>query len=632
MRRLGFRLSSGGEAFCSVFWLKTCHETRLVLDANTAGLSHCDQGDSTLCLRFSVRPDLVILTRSKASLPTDPENSAGIREGVVLRALSLTETAKQNVFTLKSYGKQYFLTAVPETRQICEDRTSVSDWERFRVETTEIPDSCAFRDLTLVLAEALSALEDPDRLVGVLLTVPASNLPDLLDFVCNLLDPAVMQAFAGSFVLDHEQPHTEAEQARARLLARLPQAGWIGTGLTALYRWKTTGFHRTSIKADERFDFMGFTGNIEAGSPWTRGARLLHEARISCVPSRKLAILATARDEGIYLLEWLAHHRRIGVEQFFVYTNDLTDGSDEMLRILSEAGELVWVDNTGAAPVNINMQFKAYHHALRVLPEILDYRWCLVVDLDEVVLPTASQDYRLVPLLDARAREGAEAVSMSWRILGPNGSLTWTPGLSAERFVETNEHPLIKTAFRTGLFFGSVAHHPTTPYRRYVPYMTIDGEQHKCGDLEDYDINFAASASVNACVCHYHIRSLEEFVWKFARGENDGAGVLSTKHFRYNDPGIFELFSSHFDLRGAQPALPIADDIRREIRRYMALPGMVEAVRVVEQRFRQQSVDFVEQSVRSIAADNRVPESVQDRWGHLVQAWREQRARESTED
>ena len=37
------------------------------------------------------------------------------------------------------------------------------------------------------------------------------------------------------------------------------------------------------------------------------------------------------RDEGLVILEWVAHYRALGFDTIVVYTNDNTDGSDDLL-------------------------------------------------------------------------------------------------------------------------------------------------------------------------------------------------------------------------------------------------------------------------------------------------------------
>ena len=53
--------------------------------------------------------------------------------------------------------------------------------------------------------------------------------------------------------------------------------------------------------------------------------------------SRAHRIITTMKNEGPFILEWLAYHRAIGVDDFLIYTNDCTDGTDTMLDLLESA-------------------------------------------------------------------------------------------------------------------------------------------------------------------------------------------------------------------------------------------------------------------------------------------------------
>ena len=44
------------------------------------------------------------------------------------------------------------------------------------------------------------------------------------------------------------------------------------------------------------------------------------------------------KNEGPFILEWIAYHLAIGVDDFLIYTNDCTDGTDEFLDILQDRG------------------------------------------------------------------------------------------------------------------------------------------------------------------------------------------------------------------------------------------------------------------------------------------------------
>ena len=46
----------------------------------------------------------------------------------------------------------------------------------------------------------------------------------------------------------------------------------------------------------------------------------------------QIAICAIFKDEAPYLLEWLAFHKMIGVDLFFLYDNGSSDGGSELIR------------------------------------------------------------------------------------------------------------------------------------------------------------------------------------------------------------------------------------------------------------------------------------------------------------
>ncbi|WP_372837440.1 glycosyltransferase family 2 protein, partial [Puniceibacterium confluentis] len=49
-------------------------------------------------------------------------------------------------------------------------------------------------------------------------------------------------------------------------------------------------------------------------------------------------IVACMKNEAPYILEWIAHHRAIGVDNFLIYTNDCDDGTDVILDRLQSLG------------------------------------------------------------------------------------------------------------------------------------------------------------------------------------------------------------------------------------------------------------------------------------------------------
>ena len=54
----------------------------------------------------------------------------------------------------------------------------------------------------------------------------------------------------------------------------------------------------------------------------------------------RITSVTSVRDEGPYLLEWLAWHRLLGVTDFLVASNDCRDGCDRLLDVLAGHGVL----------------------------------------------------------------------------------------------------------------------------------------------------------------------------------------------------------------------------------------------------------------------------------------------------
>ena len=109
---------------------------------------------------------------------------------------------------------------------------------------------------------------------------------------------------------------------------------------------------------------------------------MLNLAVLSSLPCyRKAAVVTSIRNEGLGILEWLAYHRSIGLDTFYVYTNDNTDDSDGLLRILARHGIITLIENEVGPAVKV--QAKILEHSLHLLPELRDYYWALYIDVDE---------------------------------------------------------------------------------------------------------------------------------------------------------------------------------------------------------------------------------------------------------
>ena len=57
--------------------------------------------------------------------------------------------------------------------------------------------------------------------------------------------------------------------------------------------------------------------------------------------------ITCVRNEGAYLIEWLAHHRAVGFDHFVVFTNDCSDQTCQVLDYFAGLGWVTHIPNPG---------------------------------------------------------------------------------------------------------------------------------------------------------------------------------------------------------------------------------------------------------------------------------------------
>lgn len=142
----------------------------------------------------------------------------------------------------------------------------------------------------------------------------------------------------------------------------------------------------------------------------------------------KILAILTVRNEGSFLIEWLAYHRAAGFTDFLVFSNDCDDGTDRMLDRLAEMGWLTHVRNPG--PHDKGAHFEALRKAEKH-PAYLGADWAAVIDIDEFVAVHVG-DHTLPALLAALPE--TDAVTMTWRMFGNAGHVHLTDDPVTETF------------------------------------------------------------------------------------------------------------------------------------------------------------------------------------------------------
>lgn len=225
-------------------------------------------------------------------------------------------------------------------------------------------------------------------------------------------------------------------------------------------------------------------------------------------PQHYLAICVIAKNEGPYFKEWIDWHLSQGVEKFYVYDNESTDNTREVLEPYIKEGVVDYTYFPGH-----RMQLAAYDDCFE--RHRFETRWLAIIDMDEFIVPV--KDKTLKDFL--RKMEEYPVVEINWLTYGSGGAMKKEPGTQMERFRchSVPQHPLnrhVKSIVDPRRVYGMTGCHEAAringkavdPRGNRIRTSWRDrGPQH-----DVIRIN------------HYAVRSYEEFLEKKGRGRASG--------------------------------------------------------------------------------------------------------------
>jgi hypothetical protein len=144
----------------------------------------------------------------------------------------------------------------------------------------------------------------------------------------------------------------------------------------------------------------------------------------------KILIATCMKNEGPFILEWVAWHKAIGVTDFVVYTNDCSDGTTEILDRLQELGHITHLENPAVAKNSTYFQPEALN-AVHSRPEFLGADVMISMDVDEFINIRCG-DGTLPALFDTIG--AFDVISMSELNHGSNAIEEFEPGWVTEQF------------------------------------------------------------------------------------------------------------------------------------------------------------------------------------------------------
>ena len=242
-------------------------------------------------------------------------------------------------------------------------------------------------------------------------------------------------------------------------------------------------------------------------------------------PLSHLAILCV-RNEGAFLLNWLAHHRAVGIDQFLIFSNDCADGTDTMLDRMDAMGLVTHVRNEGPFDKS-GIQFSALNNAAKMEP-VQQADWILPLDIDEFVNIHVG-DHTLSAL--HAALPDATAITLTWRLFGASGQVRYQDAPVPDIFTRCApvemywpwRAAMFKTLYRNDGTYGKPGvHRPRQPDKaRLSDARWFDGHGRELPDMfktrrifSNYGRDNYGLVQLN----HYPLGAMETYLIKSDRG------------------------------------------------------------------------------------------------------------------
>ena len=250
-------------------------------------------------------------------------------------------------------------------------------------------------------------------------------------------------------------------------------------------------------------------------------------------PRKTSTVCMIAKDEELYLKEWVYYYFLLGFDEIIIYDNESADNSAAILKNLQSHNELrkklkvrYWSKGKDTSP-----QITAYRDAIKKCRN----EWILFVDADEFLV--LHKDENVNEFLARFSDNIISAVGINWRIFGDSHLEANDGRLLTERFTKCSEPEFdvnhhIKTFARVKMINGDIHMHACETTGKFImPDGTPLEMRESWGVSKKIDIKIAQ-------INHYYCKTKEEFLKKIIRGQAGCADDHPLKY--YYDWGAFD--------------------------------------------------------------------------------------------
>lgn len=227
---------------------------------------------------------------------------------------------------------------------------------------------------------------------------------------------------------------------------------------------------------------------------------------------RNLSIVCIAKNEGLYIKEWVDYHLLIGIDCIYLYDNASSDNMRQILDPYIARGQVVYTLFSGKA-----RQLDAYNDAIRRFKHKTKYM--AFIDCDEFLVPE-DPDTILIDVIESIIKKDwrCGGIAVNWRMYGSSGFKERPNGYVIENFLYRGDgnskgSDCIKTIANPRRIKEYRHVHYPTYFRGFYSInengVPVDSWSNPCSNTRLIRIN------------HYFTKSKQEWIERRNRGKAD---------------------------------------------------------------------------------------------------------------
>lgn len=290
----------------------------------------------------------------------------------------------------------------------------------------------------------------------------------------------------------------------------------------------------------------------------------------------RITAVTCVKNEGPFLLEWVAFNRVIGVTDFLFYSNDCSDATDRLLDALAKAGVVHHLPNPAEGR---NYQMEALKDS-RKQAVVTEADWLWIADVDEF-LNIHGADHTIPGLI--RECGDPHAISVNFQFFANAGVEGYEDRPVIEQFTRSHNPDIWCGEFAIEVKSLIRKDFPLQYYGAHRPFFNpkkVGKKRPKWTDGSGRPVppkflvaanarrirKFPAAGSRRlATLNHYALRSLDSYLVKNDRGD------VNREHRAFDDTYWRERNDMAHEDRSILRYLPA---VKKEMARLKALPGV----------------------------------------------------------